>query len=208
MPTRQTELLRSLSCIGRSRYDSIDSLNSYNNETETEDLGKSSNENSGFSTKSIRLTSSFPFIRRDDDYSAKYNRKTEKARLLPSWDKKVKYRSLIDQDLVQDVNFKKRKAVRFDDDNNQEFQESTNSKRNKSEKNKKKKKKSLLKRTGMFIVKSCRLMTYGAPYLPPGFAYNNNRFPSDYCNYDFETGEYNYNNSNHNYMFYSSAAYF
>lgn len=64
-----------------------------------------------------------------------------------------------------------------------------------------KKKKSLLKRTGKMIVRTCRLMTYGTPYMThmsADFPYNS-RYPPDYRYYDFETNQYDFGYSN-NYM--------
>lgn len=64
-----------------------------------------------------------------------------------------------------------------------------------------KKKKSFLKRTGKMIVRTCRLMSYGTPYMThmsADFPYNS-RYPPDYRYYDFETKQWDYGYSN-NYM--------
>ncbi len=66
---------------------------------------------------------------------------------------------------------------------------------------KKNKKKSFLKRTGKMIVRTCRLMSYGTPYMThmsADFPYNS-RYPPDYRYYDFETKQWDYGYSN-NYM--------
>ena len=71
-----------------------------------------------------------------------------------------------------------------------------------------KKKKSLLKRTGKLIVRTCRLMSYGTPYMShmsSDFPYNNTRYPPDYRYYDFETKQYDFGYSN-NYMGYNGCS--
>ncbi|KAH9415151.1 hypothetical protein DERP_006241 [Dermatophagoides pteronyssinus] len=68
------------------------------------------------------------------------------------------------------------------------------------------KKKSLLKRTGTFIVKSCRLMTYGVPHMPYNLPYNDCNGPYHYDFYRSQDYPYNYNDygryDNNQYMRY------
>ena len=67
-----------------------------------------------------------------------------------------------------------------------------------------KKKSGILKRTGKMIVRTCRLMTLGTPYMShmsPDFPYNNH-YPPDYRYYDFEKKEWDYSSSTSNYMGY------
>ena len=76
-----------------------------------------------------------------------------------------------------------KKSVRFaNNDNNNDDDNGSNrktwTKKNKNRKNKKKK--SLLKRTGSLIVRSCRLMTYGAPHMPYNMPYNDCNGPYHY----------------------------
>lgn len=88
---------------------------------------------------------------------------------------------------------------------------SSSSKKAKKAKSKSKKKKSgFLKRTGKFIVRTCRLMTYSTPYGMPGhlppdvYDPESGRPARDYRFYDFEKGEYDYGYTD-GYMGYAST---
>lgn len=125
-----------------------------------------------------------------DEYILSYKNAStkgnEKAQLLSRTHRNKKYNTLVecDDDKVTRTNGKKAKKVRFCGVDNEVVDCST--------KNKKKKKKySLLKKTGKMIVHTCRLMTYGMPYL----SYMPPDYPSDaqsYQYYNFETKQYEY----------------
>lgn len=197
MPSYMERKFRSLNCMGKNRkytYGSIDSIDSYADVKSTNEQSNIDHENSANNVKRFKLLKSLPLFRthKGQTYRGEYNHKTERTRLISESDR-IKY-SLISDEIDGSSRKSSKKSVRFADSVKEEKINSANGGGAGGGGNKKmnKKKKSLLKRTGGLLVRSCRLMTYGAPYMHPNFPYSNRYPPSKYTNYDFETGKYDY----------------
>lgn len=202
---------RSLNCMGKSRkytYGSIDSIDSYGKDVKSNEQCDNNRQNLNNKAKRFKLLKSLPLFRaKGQSYHGEYNHKTERTRLISESDK-IKYSLLGEMSGEIDGNARKlsKKSVRFADSVREENGTFNTSAAGNKKMNKKKK--SLLKRTGGLIVRSCRLMTYGAPYMHPNFPYNNRYPPSKYSNYDFETGKYEYGSQYAYYGEYYPTMYF
>ncbi|XP_027206156.2 uncharacterized protein LOC113799676 [Dermatophagoides pteronyssinus] len=226
--------MRELNCMGRNnnrrnrrRYGSIETIDSY----EIDD-----NQPQQQVKKRNRIFQSFSFKRKqkqqqqppnlNESTSTEFNKKTEKTRLIfAGKTNKKNYSTLIESDDDDDdddgnddafksIRKNSKKSVRFAQNNNNNNNgngndDDDNSNRKlwlKKNRKKNKKKKSLLKRTGTFIVKSCRLMTYGVPHMPYNLPYNDCNGPYHYDFYRSQDYPYNYNDygryDNNQYMRY------
>lgn len=186
-PSYLERKLRKLNCMkNQQQYGSVDSVDN------AESAPK----------KQFKLFGRFgKKVNKADEFTVSYEHEQadERTQLLASASKKKKKYSNIGEDCDEQAKKSKKpkKNVKF---STADSGEGGRDKRSK-------KKSGLLKRTGKLIVRTCRLMSYGTPYMThmaADFPYNT-RYPPDYRYYDFETKQYDFGYSN-NYMGYNGCS--
>lgn len=223
-----SSLMRNLNCIaGPQNYGSIDTLASETIDTDHLSVKRKSKKRLNLFKKIRKLRKQLISIKEsenedeeeEEEYAIAYEscpedqNLNEQTRLIKKKTRRVRRHSIATIDNYnQDVAVTKpaRRNVTTIEELLSYKSTMPNDGNKKNKKNKNKKKKSgFLKRTGKFIVRTCRLMTYSTPYgiahLPPDVYDPDNGKPSrDYRFYDFEKGEYDYNYTN-GYMGYTST---